>query len=154
MTKMIDGEVITDNELADLRRMIEHDCREFAGVWFEMPGRSEKCRRTWADVGAQLGQFPVEVFVNLKWVQFIDMVKQWYGSRIPKEPEDVQKRLHRACVIMNLLGEMPEARDVLQMEIDSKAFHGDKFENRHIAETYGNQAAALDSILRGTRTIN
>lgn len=160
MTKMIDGEVVTDNDLADLRRMIEHDCREFAGVWFEQEpdpifrqgGRSEKFRRTWNEVGQQVAKEPVEVFVNTQWFRFVGMVRAWYGTRIAKEPEDIAKRLHQACIVMNLLSEMPDARDVLQMELDSKAFRGDKFENRQIADNYGNQAAALDSILRGTHT--
>lgn len=160
MTKMIDGEVVTDNDLADLRRMIEHDCREFAGVWFEQEpdpifhqgGRSEKFRRTWGDVGEQVAQDPVEIFVNTQWFRFVGMVRAWYGTRIPREPENIAKRLHRACIVMNLLSEMPDARDVLQMELDSKAFRGEKFENKQVADNYGNQAASLDAILRGTHT--
>lgn len=162
MTKMIDGEVITDAELADLRRMIEHDCKMFAGVWFEQEpdpifgegGRSSKFRATWRDVGAQVGQPPVEVFVSTQWFRFVSDVRRMYGAKIPRVPDDVKRRLHRACVIMNLLSEMPDARDVLQMESDSKAFRGDKFENKQVAETYGTRAASLDSILRGTSALN
>lgn len=162
MTKMIDGEVVTEAYLADLRRMIEHDGKEFAGVWFEQEpdpifgegGRSEKFRKTWNELGKQVGQEPVEVFVNTQWFRFLGWVRKWYASRIPKESEEMQRRLLHACIVMNLLSEMPDARDVLQMELDSKAFRGDKFENRKIAETYGNGAASLESILRGTAAIN
>lgn len=162
MTKMIDGESITDNEFADLRRMIEHDCKMFAGVWFEQEpdpifgegGRSQTFRNTWKDVGAQVGQPPVEVFVNTQWFRFIGDVRRMYGTKIPRVTDEMKQRLHKACVIMNLLSEMPDARDVLQMEADSKAFRGDKFENREVADKFGTRAASLESILRGTSALN
>lgn len=162
MTKMIDGDVVTDNELSDLRRMIEHDCKEFAGVFFEqepdpilgMGGRSEAFRNTWNDVGLRTGLKPIDAFVNTQWFRFIGDIRKMYGMKIETAPDHVKKRLHQACVIMNLLSEMPDARDVLQMELDSKTFRGDKYENRKVAETFGTRAAPLESILRGTTAIN
>ncbi len=162
MVKMIDGEIVTDNDLADLRRMIEHDCKEFAGVFFEqepdpvlgMGGRSASFRSTWDDVGRQTGLSPVEAFVNTQWFRFIGDIRKMYGMKIESAPDHVKKRLHQACVIMNLLSEMPDARDVLQMESDSRAFRGDKFENKKIADAFGTRAAPLESILRGTSALN
>lgn len=161
MPEIINGEEISDNELADLRRMVEHDAKEFAGVFFEEEptrfgthGRSKKFRKSWNEVGRLLNQDPCEVFVGLKWKHFVGHVRAWYGHRIPNESEEVQQRLFRACIIMASLSEMPEAQDVIQLEPDTKAFLGDKFENNSISETYGDEADAPLKTLLGSNAIN
>jgi hypothetical protein len=158
---MIDGEEISSNEEADLRRMIEHDCKEFAaeffgsdGVNFGRMGRSKKFRRSWNEVGRLLRKDPCDAFVNLKWKHFSGHVVAWYAHRIPNEPEDIQLRLYRASIILRALGESPEAQDVIQLEPGTKAFEGDAFENRNIAEIYGEHADPVDKTALGAHSVH
>lgn len=158
---IVDGEELSQAEEADLRRMVEHDCKEFAAEFFESDGtnfgargRSKKFRKSWNEVGRLLRKDPCEVFVNLKWKHFTVHVKAWYAHRLPNEPETVQARLYKALVIINALSLEPEAQDVLQLAPDTKAFDGDKFENRHIAETYGEEAEPVEKTVLGAHAVH
>lgn len=158
---IIDGEEITAAEEADLRRMIEHDCKEFAGEFFEADGvnfgargRSKKFRKSWNDVGRLMKRSPIDCFVDLKWKHFAVHVKTWYGHRIPNESEETKLRLYRALVIMAALSQTPEAQDVIQLTPGTKAFEGDKFENRQVAETYGEDAEPVAKTVLGAHAVH
>lgn len=161
MPEIINGEELSDHQLADLRRMIEHDAKEFAAVFhdeeptrFGTHGRSKKFRKSWNEVGKLMGKDPCEVFVNLKWKHFVEHVRRWYAHRIPNEPDDMKQRLFNAILIMATLSELPEARDELQLQPDTKSFLGDKFENDSISETYGDQADSPLKTVLGSSAIH
>lgn len=158
---IIDGEEISSADEADLRKMIEHDCKEFAAEFFEADGvnfgshgRSKKFRKSWNEVGRLMKRSPVDCFVDLKWKHFTVHVKTWYAHRLPNESQDIQLRLYRALVIISALSQTSEAQDVLQLTPGTKAFEGDKFENRHIAETYGEEAEPVAKTVLGAHAIH
>lgn len=158
---IIDGEEITSSEEADLRRMIEHDCKEFAGEFFEADGvnfgsrgRSKKFRKSWNEVGRIMKKDPCEVFVNLKWKHFTVHVNAWYAHRLPNEPDHIKLRLYRALIIMAELSQMPEAEDVLQLTPGTKSFDGDKFENNSVSETYGDHADPVEKTALGAHSVH
>lgn len=158
---IIDGEEISRSEEADLRRMIEHDTKECAALFFEQEpdrlgqgGRSKKFRRSWNKIGKFYGKDPCEYFVNLKWKHFFYRTRAWYAFRMTTEPEEVALRLRKAVLIMAQLSESTEATDVLQLMPDTKAFDGDAFENRSVTETYGDHADAIEKTALGLNSIH
>lgn len=137
----IEGEIVQDDEIRDILHMIDHDCKEFAGAFFE-EDRSRKFRRTWEKVGKLSRRSAQDCFVDHAWKHFVVHVRAWYAHKLsdPGLPEKEQARLHRALIIEYMRGTAQQAKDVLQMTPGTQQFNGDKTENRHISETYGDEA--------------
>jgi hypothetical protein len=150
----INGELVEDDEIRDILKMIDHDCRECAGEFFDSPGRSEKFRRTWKEVGRLAGRSPQDCFVDHAWKHYHVHVKHYYTARLQpyldevlridnphfEKDEYIRDRLFKAIIMMGMMSKAKEAQDVLQMQPGTQAFEGDKFENKHISETYGDDA--------------
>lgn len=134
----IEGELIQDDEIIDILKMIDHDCKEFAGAFFE-EDRSKKFRRTWNEVGKLSGRSAQDCFVDHSWKHFVMHVRAWYANRLtnPVIPEKEAIRLHRALIIEYMRGKGKTAQDVLQLSPGTQQFVGDREENRHISEEFG-----------------
>lgn len=137
----VDGEIIQDDEIIDILRMIDHDCKEFAGAFFE-EDRSKKFRRTWQKVGQLSRRSAQDCFVDHAWKHFVVHVRAWYAHKLadPGIPEKEKERLHKALIIEYMRGQAKEAKDVLQLKPGTQQFEGDPAENKHISETYGDEA--------------
>lgn len=139
MPVMVDGELLPDNELRNLLHMLDHDCKEMAGQFFDN-GRSAKFRAVWNDVGAQLKRSPQDCFVDHAWKHFMVFVRAWYAQRLtdPAEPEYMKVRMHKALVIQGMMSAVAaNAETPVQMQPDTEQFEGDKSENKHTDENFG-----------------
>jgi hypothetical protein len=149
----INGEIVPDDEIRDILRMIDHDCKEQAGDFFEQD-RSAKFRKTWNEVGILTRRDPQDCFVDHAWKHFHVHVKAIYTRRLTQyidnilhidnpayeKDEYVRDRLFKALIMMGMMSKAAEAQDVLQMAPGTQQFEGDKTENKHISETYGDEA--------------
>ena len=137
----IEGELVSDEEIIEILRMIDHDCKEMAGLFFE-EDRSNKFRKTWKQVGELSRRSAQDCFVDHAWKHFVVHVRAWYAHRLsnPVIPEKEALRLHRALIIEYQRGLAKSAKDVLQLAPGTQQFEGDKQENRHISEEYGDDA--------------
>jgi len=138
MPLLVDGELVDDEEIVSILKMIDHDCREFAGAFFE-EDRSRKFRKTWNEVGRLSKRSAQDCFVDHAWKHFVVHVRAWYANRLsnPVIPEKEAQRLHRALIIEYMKGKSQKAEDVLQLAPNTQQFVGDKDENRHISEQFG-----------------
>jgi hypothetical protein len=152
---IIDGEEVSDKEVFDVIRMMDHDCKEFAGQFFE-EDRSKKFRKSWNEVGKLSKRSPQDAFVAHAWKHFVVHVRAWYASRLadPNEPEAMKVTLHRALIIQANWSQSAQAKDVLQLAPGTQQFAGDKFENKAIAETYGTEAESVRKTLLGTSALH
>lgn len=131
---IIGGEIISAKGAMALMAMMEHDAKEFAGVFYEQ-NRTPKFRVNW----------PVQdVYVAAEWRTFIAAVRAMYSERMgsPKTPPDLAKRLYLAILVerafakgMEALGAESDTR--LQIAPGTAAFDGDKYDNRKIVENFG-----------------
>lgn len=156
---IIDGEEVSDKEVFDVIRMMDHDCKEFAGQFFE-EDRSTKFRKSWEEVG-KLSKRPAwKCFVAHSWKHFMVHVRTWYAERLrdggPLYEADERMRvtLHRALIIQASFSQSEQAKDVLQLSPGTQQFVGDKFENKHIAKTYGTEAESVRKTLLGTSALH
>ena len=155
----INGEIVQDDEILDILKMIEHDCKELAGEMFESPFRSKKFRATWDEVAAKykilgINKSAQDWFVIHEWEHLHEYVKNYYTSRLRPYIDDVlridnpqyekddylRERIFKAVLLIGMMSKAAEAKEVLQINRDSQAFRGDKTENTHISETYGDEA--------------
>lgn len=138
MPIVLDGEVVTDKEAQSLRRMVAHDCKEFAGQFFDMD-RSEKFRASWDAIGKTVRKSPQDCFVDHAWKHFIVHVRAWYAEKLknPGIPEKEKDKLHKAMLLEAILGADQNAESPVQLAPNTQQFIGDKHENTHIADTYG-----------------
>lgn len=141
MPLLVDGELLQDEEIIDILKMIDHDCKEFAGAFFE-EDRSKKFRRTWNTVGKLSKRSAQDCFVDHAWKHFVVHVRAWYADKLasPNVSEKEKEKLHKALIIEYQRGQSKEAKDVIQMAPNTQQFIGDKTENKHISETYGDEA--------------
>lgn len=141
MPLLVDGDLVQDDEIHDILKMIDHDCKEFAGAFFE-EDRSKKFRKTWNEVGKLTKRSAQDCFVDHAWKHFVVHVRAWYASRLsnPVLPEKEAVKLHRALLIEYMRGQSKDAKDVLQLAPGTQQFVGDKNENKHISEQYGDRA--------------
>lgn len=137
----IEGELVSDEEVIDILRMIDHDCKQFAGAFFE-EDRSKKFRKTWNEVGKLSRRSPQDCFVDHAWKHFVVHVRAWYANRLsnPVIPEKEAERLHKALIIEYQRGQAKNAKDVLQLAPGTQQFVGDRKENQHISNEYGDEA--------------
>lgn len=134
----INGEQISAKEALDLTRMLYHDAREVAGVFYDM-NRSEKFRTNWPNQ---------DRFVETNWKTFVEATRQMYAERLGNPTLDpVQARkMHLALVLQAMMAKGEEADNRLQIAPGTQAFEGDKAENRKTMERFGpnpNLRAAL-----------
>lgn len=138
MPLLVDGDLLQDDEIRTILHMIDHDCKEFAGAFFE-EDRSKKFRRTWHQVGKLSRRSPQDCFVDHAWKHFVVHVRAWYADRLADQhtlPSEKEK-LHKALIIEYMRGTSQKAESVIQMTPGTQQFDGDPIENRHISETYG-----------------
>lgn len=138
MPLLVDGDLLQDDEILTILHMIDHDCKEFAGAFFE-EDRSKKFRRTWHQVGKLSRKSPQDCFVDHAWKHFVVHVRAWYADRLadPHTLPSEKDRLHKALIIEYMRGTSQKAESVIQMAPGTQQFDGDKIENKHISETYG-----------------
>lgn len=143
MPLLVDGELLQDPEIIDLLKMIDHDCKEFAGAFFE-EDRSKKFRRTWNNIGKLTRRSAQDCFVDHSWKHFVVHVRAWYAHQLDQLRDQVdlasekkKDRLHKALIIEYMRGTSKKAEDVIQMAPDTQAFQGDKADNKFISESFG-----------------
>ena len=132
----IGNEIITAKAAMNLIYMIEHDAKEMAGV-FHGQNRSEKFRINWPDE---------DEFVEAEWRSFVVAVRAMYAERLGDEKESPERKRKFYLAIMverayseGLKQQGREADTRLQLAPNTQQFVGDKYENRKIAEKFGNR---------------
>lgn len=141
----INGEEIGKTEALDLIRMLCNDAKQVAGTFHGM-NRSRKFRRNW----------PNEyVFADANWKTFMEATRKMYAERLadPKtKPEDARK-IHLALVLETMIGHDVEKDNRLQLAPNTQQYVGDAFENRKIADQFGNQSNTFKELLMGTSAV-
>ena len=125
----INGENISTKEAMDLTRMLYHDAREVAGVFYDM-NRSEKFRTNWPNQ---------DRFVATNWKTFVEATRQIYAARLGdlKTPPAEARKMHLVLVLQAMMAKGEEADNRLQIAPGTQAFEGDKAENRKTMERFG-----------------
>lgn len=126
--------------------MIQKDAEELAGQFYEENLRSPKFRMTWKrDLD----------YVREKWPHFVDQVRKTYAELLKmNHVSDADKELmYEALISEAPAANSAKADTTLQIAKNSQNFTGDKKENVHIADTYGNQSD-LKQMLKGSTAIH
>jgi hypothetical protein len=138
MPLLVDGELLQDPEIIDILKMIDHDCKEFAGAFYE-EDRSRKFRKVWTNIGKITKRSGQDCFVDHAWKHFAVHVRAWYADKLasPHISDKDKDRLHKALIIEHMRGTSQKAEDVVQMAPGTQAFEGDKADNTYISESFG-----------------
>lgn len=145
----INGEKIGVAEATNLIRMLDHDAKEIAGVFYDMD-RSPKFRVNWPDQ---------DRFVAANWKTFIAAARAMYAERLgdPKTPPHEARMMSLALILghkleksMALLGVAPDDR--LQLKPNTQQFVGDKYENKKIVEKFGMKPNLRAALLNSAAT--
>jgi hypothetical protein len=125
----INGENISSKEAMDLTRMLYHDAREVAGVFYDM-NRSEKFRTNWPNQ---------DRFADCNWKTFVEATRQLYAERLgdPNLDPVEGRKMHLALVLQAMMAKGEEADNRLQIAPNSAQFEGDNRENAKIMEKFG-----------------
>ena len=138
----INGENISAKEAMGLTRMLYHDAREVAGVFYDM-NRSEKFRTNWPNQ---------DRFADCNWKTFVEATRQMYAERLGDPTLDpVQgRKMHLALVLQAMMAKGEEADNRLQLAPGTLAFEGATAENRKTMERFGPnpkfRAALMNSV--------
>lgn len=145
MPLLVDGEIMDDDEIRDLLRMVNHDTAELAGSFYEMK-RSEHFRDHWKKMGEAIGKSAQDAYIACEWKHFHEAVKFYYTdtlnieSEIYEKREHIRDRRHKALILINMQSQAKEAKTVLQVHPGTQQFEGDKTENKRISDEYGDAA--------------
>lgn len=145
----IGGEVITVQAAKNLIEMIEKDAREMAGVFHGM-NRSAKFRVNWPDE---------DLFSDSQWRMFVQAVRAMYAEKMadPKTKPEDSRKMYLSLLLERAYSEGKriqgaEADNRLQLAPNTQQFVGDPYENRKIADKFGNspnfRAAFLNGVSR------
>lgn len=149
MPVMVDGDLLEDEEVKRLVKMLENDAYKIAGMFHGME-RSKKFRRQW----------PNEyVYADHNWKHFMVSARAMYADRLgdPKTPPNEAEMMHRALVLQAMMSEAAQAQTPLQLAPGTEAYQGDRQENKRTEESFGigNSTDALKSrMLRTAARLN
>lgn len=158
---IIDGERVSKREVRRLIKFFDDDCRNAAADFFDRcrkglfgdPGRSEKFRTFWNEVGLRCGRDPQDCYVATHYSNFAeDVRKAWAGLLARPDVSAKHKQdIHHALIAQQMLG-MISQHVPFQIARDSQLFAGDAYENRQLAAAHGNHAepSMVDRLMRST----
>lgn len=146
---IVDGERLSNREVKRLINYFDHECKEVAGQFFDMcrkgsfgdPGRSEKFRAFWSEIGFRLGKDPQDCYVASHYQNFAEDVRGALAGLLarPDVREEDKATIHKALCVQEILGANSQHTPV-QIAKDSQQFSGDGFEVREIAKTFGSHS--------------
>jgi hypothetical protein len=141
------GEIVGDKEIAKALDAFEHDCKEFAGQFYDME-RSEKFRLDWPDQ---------DRFVESEWRAFVNATRFVYTEALgsPSCPEDKKRAIFIALIRLAQVEQENARRGVehntrLQMMPGTQAFEGDRRENRKLVEQFGKRPTLRAALRNAT----
>lgn len=137
---IVDGQNLTNREVRKLLEMFRKDCQEYAGQFFDRC-RSVKFRTAWGEVGLREGRDAQMCFVEAQWSHFAEHVRTLYVGMLTDEKvvEDDKYRIHQALIVQATLGAASQHVPV-QLAPGTQQFEGEKYENKQIAQTFGEHA--------------
>jgi hypothetical protein len=137
---IVDGQKLSNSEVRRLLDMVRKDAQEYAGQFFDQC-RSKKFRIAWTEVGLRAGRDPQMCFVDAQWGHFVEHVRMLYAQMLasPKISEPDKYRMHQALIVQAVLGQHSQNTPI-QMAPGTQQFVGEKYENKHIAATFGEYA--------------
>lgn len=137
---IVDGQNLSKREVRSLIAMVRKDAEEYAGQFYDQC-RSVKFRKAWTEVGLRAGRDPQLCFVDTQWTHFVEHVRSLYAEMLtsPRVTENDKYRMHQALIVQAMLG--AHSQEVpIQIAPGTQQFQGEKYENKKIAETFGEQA--------------
>ena len=158
---IVDGERITKSEVRRLIKFFDHECKEAAGEFFDQcrkgafgdPGRTEKFRAFWSEVGLRCGRDPQTCYVESHYQNFAEDVRRGLAGLLarPDVPEHDKQTIHRALIVQETLA-INSQHTPIQIARDSQQFVGDAHEVKQIAITHGNhvEPAVMQQFLNTT----
>lgn len=137
---IVDGENLSNAQVSRLLDMVRKDAQEYAGQFYDQC-RSVKFRKAWTEVGLRAGRDAQLCFVDAQWGHFVEHVRALYADMLtsPKVTEDDKYRIHQALIVQAMLSERSQNIPT-QLAPGTQQFEGEKFENKHIGETFGEYA--------------
>ena len=137
---IVDGQDLSASQVRKLIAMVRKDAEEYAGQFYDQC-RSAKFRSAWTEVGLRAGRDPQLCFVEAQWKHFVEHVRSLYADMLtsPKVSEDDKYRIHQALIVQAMLG--AQSQDIpIQVAPGTQQFVGEKYENKQIAQDYGERA--------------
>ena len=137
---IVDGQILTNQEVRALIRMVRKDAEEYAGQFYDQC-RSAKFRSAWTEVGLRAGRDAQLCFVDANWKHFVEHVRSLYVQMLtsPRVTEADKYKIQQALIVQAALG--AQSQEVpIQVAPGTQQFEGEKYENRQIAQTYGEKA--------------
>lgn len=116
-------------------KMIVHNAKEFAGVFYDN-SRSSKFRATWPD---QMD------YVNRNWERFVVHVRKTFAEMLTRNdvPQRVKDEIYEAMITDAPGAHSMRADEPLQVAPNTQGFEGDKKENRLTDDVYGKTPSDL-----------
>jgi|HubBroStandDraft_6_1064221.scaffolds.fasta_scaffold594323_2 hypothetical protein len=138
----VNGESISNEEAAGLVKMLFNDAKQMAGEFHGME-RSIKFRTNWPDE---------DEFAKSEWRNFVEATIQLYIQKLgdPHTSPADKRRLHLAIVLNAMTAKDQPQDNRLQLAPNTQQFVGDKYENRKIAEKFGNMPNYRAALKRST----
>jgi hypothetical protein len=138
----VNGESISNEEAAGLVKMLFNDAKQMAGEFHGME-RSIKFRTNWPDE---------DEFAKSEWRNFVEATIQLYVGKLgdPHTSPADKRRLHLAIVLNAMTSKDQPQDNRLQLTPNTQQFVGDKYENRKIAEKFGNGPNLRAALKRST----
>lgn len=141
----INGQMISVPEAYNLVCALYAVARQLAGEFHEKD-RSEKFRRNW----------PNEYkFSEANWKTYVQAARSKFVELLadPKCSESLKRKMFLALVIERKVAQGQEQDLRLQLFPNTQQFEGDPYENKKIAETFGNRpnlrAQLMNSVSSG-----
>lgn len=156
---MVDGQDLSKAEVRRLLDMVRKDAQEIAGQFYDKC-RSKKFRLAWTEVGLRAGRDPQRCFaegvpgvVQPQWPHFVEHVRTVYAEMLsaPNVAEADRYRMHQALIVQAIFGIESQAVPV-QLAPNSQQFEGEKYENKQIAQNFGEYAepAVMQKLMAST----
>ncbi len=137
---IVDGQRLSKREVRALLDMVRKDAEEIAGRFYDQC-RSKKFRLAWTEVGLRAGRDPQLCFAEAQWKHFVDHVRTVYVEMMsmPHVSEADKYRMHQANIVQAIFGLESQAVPV-QLAPNTQQFEGEKYENKQIAQNFGEYA--------------
>lgn len=134
MPILVDGDLLSDDEVRKLIKLVNDVAYEMAGQ-FHGCKRSRKFRKQW----------PNEYdFAEQNWKNFIegaraflaDTLRKYQSGIIKGKPTEADS-IHKALILQAMIGEASQNQTPIQVSTGTQAFDGDSAENRKTDENFG-----------------
>lgn len=109
-------------------RMIVHDAKEFAGVFYDQ-NRSAKFRATWPNQ---------DQYVLQCWPHFVEHVRKAYAEMLTRNDvtQAMKDQIYAALIADAPGASQADADAPLQLAPNTQQFHGDAHENKVIEDAW------------------